>query len=121
MPTQEHQPSGETPVTPETTEQSTGAEEEQRYKTLAIRLDESQHTQLRFIAQLSGISVTEEIRRAIAQRITTAQEDPDLIARAQHARDQIEKEAAARSAAIAGFIGQQAVATPPSRGRGRNK
>lgn len=81
----------------------------QHLKTLAVRVEESLHAQLRFIAQLSGTTITEEIRRAIEQRITTAQDDPDLIARAQQVREEIEREAAARSAAIAGFIGTTTV------------
>lgn len=92
------------------TEQQQTERQEQHTKTLAIRVEESLHAQLRFIAQLSGSSITEEIRRAIENRITTAQDDPELIARAQQVRDQIEREAAARSAAIAGFIGKPAVA-----------
>jgi hypothetical protein len=88
----------------------TGDQQEQHFKTLAIRVEEGVHTQLRFIAQLSGSSITEEIRRAIEHRITTAQDDPELIARAQQVRDEIEREAAARSAAIAGFMGSNAIA-----------
>ena len=83
-------------------------EEEQHYKTLAVRVEEDLHTQLRFIAQLSGSSIAEEIRIAIQQRIATAQDDPQLIERAQQAREKIEREAAARAAAIAGFIGRPA-------------
>ena len=85
--------------------------QEQHLKTLAIRVEEGLHAQLRFIAQLNGSSITEEIRRAIENRIATAQDDPDLIARAQEAREEIEREAAARAAAIAGFLGKPAIAT----------
>ena len=85
--------------------------QEQHLKTLAIRVEEGLHAQLRFIAQLNGSSITEEIRRAIENRIATAQDDPDLIARAQKAREEIEREAAARAAAIAGFLGKPAVTT----------
>lgn len=81
-------------------------QQDQHIKTLAIRVEEGLHTQLRFIAQLSGTSITEEIRRAIETRISSAQDDPELIARAEQAREEIEREAAARSAAIAGFIGK---------------
>jgi hypothetical protein len=88
--------------------------QEQHLKTLAIRVEEGLHAQLRFIAQLNGSSITEEIRRAIENRIATAQDDPDLIARAQEAREEIEREAAARAAAIAGFLGKPAVTTTTS-------
>ena len=84
-------------------------EQEQHLKTIAVRVEEGLHAQLRFIAQLNGSSITEEIRRAIETRIATAQEDPDLVARAEQARDEIEREAAARAAAIAGFLGKPAV------------
>lgn len=88
---------------------------ERHFKTLAVRVEESLHAQLHFIAQLSGTNITEEIRRAIEHRLASAQEDPALIARAEQVRDQIEREAAARSAAIAGFIGTTTVAaTDPS-------
>lgn len=90
---------------PERTQQ----EREQHLKTIAIRVEEGLHAQLRFIAQLNDTSITEEIRKAIETRIATAKDDPDLITRAQQARDEIEREAAARSAAIAGFLGKPAV------------
>jgi hypothetical protein len=80
---------------------------EKHLRTLAVRLDEGIHAQLQFIAQLRGTSISDEIRRAIENRIATAQDDPELIARAQEVREEIEREAAARSAAIAGFLGCQ--------------
>ena len=86
-------------------------DQEQHLKTLAVRIEEGLHAQLRFIAQLNGSTITEEIRKAIEHRIATAQDDPDLIARAQQARDEIEREAATRAAAIAGFLGKPAVTT----------
>ena len=86
------------------------SERQQKHlRTLAVRLDEGLHAQLHFIAQLRGSSISDEIRRAIENRIATAQDDPELIARAQQVRDEIEREAAARSAAIAGFLGSPAV------------
>jgi glycerol-3-phosphate dehydrogenase len=85
-------------------------EEQQRYKTVPVKLEEGTHAQLRFIAQLSGNSIADEIRRSVDARIVAAQDDADLIARAEQVRQEIEREAAARSAAIAGFLGQPAVA-----------
>ena len=82
---------------------------EQQVRTIAVRVQGDLHAQLSFIAQLSGTSISEEIRRAIETRITTVRDDPELIARAQEVRDQIEREAAARTAAIAGFMGHCAV------------
>lgn len=101
--------------------------QEQHLKTIALRVDEGLHAQLRFIAQLNNSSISEEIRRAIETRIATAQDDPELVARAQQARDEIEREAAARNAAIAGFLGKPAVtaavdqAGTASRGRRTSK
>ena len=84
-------------------------EQEQHLKTIAVRVEAGLHAQLRFIAQLNDSSITDEIRRAIETRIATAQDDPDLVARAEQARNEIEREAAARAAAIAGFLGKPAV------------
>ena len=98
--------------------------QERHFKTIAVRVEENLHTQLRFIAQLGGSSIADEIRDAIERRIATAQDDPELIARAQQAREQIEREAAARSAAIAGFMGPTAVTgtteSKPRRGNARS-
>lgn len=84
-------------------------EAEERYKTLGVRIGEELHAQLSFIAQLQGTNITEEIRRSIEARVAAAQEDPELIARADAVRAQIEREAEARRQAIAGFFGKAAV------------
>ena len=84
--------------------------QEQHTKTLAIRVEETLHAQLRIIAQLRETTITDEIRQAIETRIASAQNDPEIIARAQQARDELEREAATRSAAIAGFLGKPTVA-----------
>lgn len=84
--------------------------EPQRFKTLGVRLEEDLHAQLSFIAQLTGSTITDEIRRSIEVRVQTAQDDPDLVARAEHVRAEIEREAQARQQAIAGFFGKVAVA-----------
>jgi hypothetical protein len=83
---------------------------EERYKTLGVRLGEEIHTQLSFIAQLKGTSITEEIRQSIEARVLASQDDPELIERAEAVRTQIEREAQARREAIAGFFGKAAVA-----------
>ena len=105
MPTNEQQPS-----TPPAETAAPAAAEQQRMRTLAVRVDEGLHAQLQFIAHLSGTTLADEVRGAIEHRITSAQDDQDLLARAEAARDEIEREAAARSAAIAGFIGHTATA-----------
>lgn len=88
--------------------------EQQRVKTLGIRIEESLHAQLTFIAQLGGNTIADEIRRAIEERVQTAQNDPDLIARAAEVNREIEREAEARRAAIAGFLGSVAVTDGPA-------
>jgi hypothetical protein len=93
--------------TPETQHQ----DQEQHFKTLAIRVEESVHAQLHFIAQLGGTSVTEEVRRAIDNRIAAAHEDPVLHDRAEQVRIEIEREAAARTEAITGFMAKRALST----------
>jgi hypothetical protein len=86
------------------TEQAEG-----RYKTLGVRLGEELHAQLSFIAQLKGTTITEEIRQSIEARVVAAQDDPELITRAETVRSQIEREAEARRQAIAGFFGNVGV------------
>jgi len=99
------------------------ADSSRRHKTLGIRLDEEIHAQLVFIAQLTGSSLSDEIKTSIESRIQAAQTDPELIERAQQAREQIEREAKARQAAIAGLFGSAALSTevegkaPSRRGR----
>lgn len=87
---------------------------EPQFRTIAVRVHTDQHAKLSFIAQLRKSSISDEIRAAIELRIARAQDDPDLIARAQATREQIEREAAARAAAIAGFMGQHATAQSQS-------
>src|SRR6266571_4117143 len=84
-------------------------EEQQRFKTLGVRVDEELHAQLTFIAQLTGNTIADEIRNSIEARVQAAQADPDLIARAEEVRAQIEREAQARQQAIAGLFGKLAV------------
>lgn len=98
--------------------------EQQRFKTLGVRVDEELHAQLTFIAQLTDSTIADEIRRSIEERVVAAQSDPELIARAEEVRAEIEREAQARQQAIAGLFGSLAVGsetvTPrPARRAGR--
>lgn len=118
MPTPEQQPATPTPETLAGMPDTSASElHEQRYKTIAVRVEENLHTQLQFIADLAGTSLSEEVRQAILGRIISAQDDPKLIERAEKVREEIEREAAARTAAIAGFMGQKAVARSNQRTR----
>lgn len=73
----------------------------EKVKSLAIRLDETQHAQLSFIAQLAGHSLGEEIKLAVEHWIEQARSNPELLAKAEEARAAIEREAEARKNAIA--------------------
>ena len=85
--------------------------EEQRFKTLGVRIEEGLHAQLAFIAQLTDSTISDEIRRSIEARVQAAQTDPELIARAEAVRVQIEREAEARKEAIASLFGSVALGT----------
>jgi hypothetical protein len=73
-------------------------------KTLGIRLQPDVHAQLSFIAQLREGTITDEIQIAVAEHIAHAKNDPELRGRADAARAEIEREAAARQKAIAGLF-----------------
>lgn len=80
---------------------STPNESARGVKTLGIRLQPDIHAQLSFIAQLREGSITDEIQLALASHIQAAKDDSDLRSRADAARADVEREAAARQAAIA--------------------
>ena len=83
--------------------------EAKQYKTLGIRVDNELHAKLSFITQLRETTLSGEIVAAIRDRVEAAQEDPGLIAKAAEVRAQIEREAQARQAAIAGMFGSVAL------------
>ena len=89
---------------------STDSLEAKQYKTLGIRVDNELHARLSFISQLRESTLQGEIVQAIRDRVEAAQSDPELIAKATEVRAQIEAEAKARQAAIAGMFGSAAVA-----------
>lgn len=74
-------------------------------KTLAIRLDDELHAQLSVLAQLSGTSLTDEIRQAIETHLEAKRESPELSKRAKQVADDIAHEAQARQAAITTLFG----------------
>lgn len=83
-------------------------------KTLAIRLDDELHAQLSVLAQLSGTSLTDEIRQAIEAHLQTKRANPELTERAKLVAEEIDQEAAARRAAISTLFGNsdQTAETP---------
>lgn len=70
-------------------------------KAFAIRLNETVRTQLDIIAQLNDRTVTDEIRLAIEAWIEKTRSDPSVREQAEAVRNQIEREAAIKRAAIA--------------------
>lgn len=74
-------------------------------KTLAIRLDDELHAQLSVLAQLSGTSLTDEIRQALEVHLKAKRANPELTERAKVVSEEIEHEAQVRQAAIATLFG----------------
>jgi predicted DNA-binding protein len=73
-------------------------------KTLAVRLSEEQRAQLDILAGLNDRTVTEEIRTGIEAWIERSKSDPKILALAEVAREQIEREASTRRTAIASIF-----------------
>lgn len=69
-------------------------------KTLAIRLPDELHAQLVLVARLDGISLAEAIRQAVETSIARRRNSGELAAQAQAALDDIDRETAARRAAL---------------------
>jgi predicted DNA-binding protein len=90
-------------------------------KTLAIRLEPELHAQLSLIAQLSGSTITDEIRAAIEAHIETVKANPDLAGRADSVLEDIEREATARREAIATLFGNDAPAASTEPGTTGNR
>lgn len=95
--------------------------EERKVKTLAIRLDPELHARLSVIAQLSSSTITDEIRTAIATHVEAKANDADLAGAAAELLEEIERDAAARRAALTGLLNQTGADTTdkPARTRGR--
>jgi hypothetical protein len=75
-------------------------------KTLGIRLPGELHAQFALVAQLDGLSLTDAILRAVELYVETKRSESDFAQRAAAVLDDIEREAAARRAAIEGLFGQ---------------
>lgn len=75
-------------------------------KTLGVKLPPGLHAQFSLVAQLDDISLNVAVLRAIEQYVANKQSEPDFAKRAAEALAEIEKEAAARKAAIEGLFGK---------------
>ncbi|APE33874.1 hypothetical protein BOX37_07700 [Nocardia mangyaensis] len=78
--------------------------------TLAIKLDPARHAQLTWIAELRGTTLKAESFKAVDAYIEAAKQDPELIAKATAAREEIERQARERQEAIANLF---TAPTPP--------
>lgn len=94
-------------------------------KTLGIRLPAELHAQFALVAQLDDLSLTDAILRAVELYVETKRAEGDFAARAAAVLEDIEREAAARRAAIEGLFGTasgaqnaEAEKTPRSRKTG---
>lgn len=83
-------------------------------KTLGIRLPHELHAQFALVAQLDGLNLTDAILRAVELYVETKRAEGDFAQRAADALAEIEREAAARRAAIEGLFGA-AEPTPPAK------
>ena len=81
-------------------------------KTLAIRLDDDVHARLVILAKLADISLTDAIRQAIETQIQVMSSDPDLQAKADALRKEIEREAREQQRALSLLFGATTEATP---------
>ena len=80
-------------------------------KTLAIRLDDDLHARLTIVAKLAEVSLTDAIRQAIESHVQTMSAKPDIQAKADALRQDIEREAHEQQGAISQLFG----ATPPTK------
>jgi hypothetical protein len=83
-------------------------------RTLAIRLEEDQHSQLTMVAKLENLSVSDAIREAIDSWIDSKKSNPELQQRAEAILADMEREAASRRGAIAALLGDRASTDAPS-------
>jgi len=73
-------------------------------KTLAIRLEDDSHARLTILSKLSGLSVTDTIRTAIDEYLSTLAAQPDIAAKAEALTREIEREAAEQRSAIQALL-----------------
>jgi hypothetical protein len=90
-------------------------------KTLGIRLPDELHAQFALVAQLDGLSLTDAIRRAVEFYVEAKRSESNFAERASAALDEIEREAAARRAAIQGLFGTTEQDTSAAASTTRNR
>ena len=88
-------------------------------KTLAVRLDDELHARIGMLSKLSGMTVTDTIRTAIEKHLDTLADDPEITAKAEELRAEIEKDAELQRQALSALFGSSTTQAPKTtRGRG---
>lgn len=87
-------------------------------RTLAVRMSDDLRAQLDVIAQLNDRSVTEEIRIALEAWVETSKSDPNVLARAETVRAEIEREAKTKQSAIEAIFGVAGAKAPRGKSSG---
>ncbi len=93
-------------------------------RTLAVRITDDLRAQLDIIAQLTGRSVTEEIRFALEHWIERSKSNPEVLKRAEAVRAEIERDAQVKSNAIDSIFpseGGKSKAVAPARSAAQEK
>ena len=89
-------------------------------KTLGIKLPAGLHAQFTLVAQLDGLNLNDAALRAVEFYVESKRGESDFAQRAAEALAEIEREAAARRAAIEGLFGSEGPSTTadkPTRSR----
>ena len=86
-------------------------------KTIAARFDDPLFELLSLVAQLEDTSIVDQIRQAVEAHIARKVQEGDLASRAEAAAAEIDREAEARKAAIAGLVGSasESMGTQPKK------
>lgn len=79
-------------------------------KTLGVRLPDELHVQFVLVAGLDGLSLGDAVKRAVELYVASKQTEDGFAERAAAVLEDIEREAAARRAAIQGLFGAAATA-----------
>lgn len=90
-------------------------------RTIAIRLEESTAELISLVAQLEGTSIIDQIRTAIEAHLEQKLAKGDLAARAQAVVQEIDREAAAKKAAIGELFDRAAQAAPAPKAPARRR
>lgn len=89
-------------------------------KTLGIKLPAGLHAQFTLVAQLDGLNLNDAALRAVEFYVESKRSEGNFAQRAADALAEIEREAAARRAAIEGLFGSEGPSTTdekPARSR----